>query len=153
MKLLHLPFELLISVIVGLTNIIPFFGPFIGAIPSAILILMVDPMQCLYFVIFVFILQQFDGNFLGPKILGDSTGLPSGFWVIFSITIFGGLFGFAGMVFGVPLCAIIYEFIRRFVRKRLKKKDYPIGTEPYINLKKVEGESEFIMFDKSDDNL
>lgn len=146
------PYPVLISVIVGFTNIIPFFGPFIGAIPSAILILMVDPIQALYFIIFVFILQQFDGNFLGPKILGDSTGLPSGFWVIFSITIFGGLFGFAGMIFGVPLCAIIYEFIRRFVRKRLKKKDYPIGTEPYINLKKVEGESEFIMFDKSDDN-
>ncbi len=145
------PYSVLISVIVGFTNIIPFFGPFIGAIPSAILILMVDPIQCLYFVIFVFILQQFDGNFLGPKILGDSTGLPSGFWVIFSITIFGGLFGFAGMVFGVPLCAIIYEFIRRFVRRRLKRKDLPTSTEPYINLKKVIDESEFVMFDKSDD--
>ena len=146
------PYPVLISVIVGFTNIIPFFGPFIGAIPSAILILMVNPMQCLYFVIFVFLLQQFDGNFLGPKILGDSTGLPSGFWVIFSITIFGGLFGFAGMIFGVPLCAVVYAFIKRAVKKRLKKKDYPTSTEPYINLKKVESESEFVMFDKSDAN-
>ena len=145
------PYPVLISVIVGFTNIIPFFGPFIGAIPSALLILMVDPMQCLYFVIFVFLLQQFDGNFLGPKILGDSTGLPSGFWVIFSITIFGGLFGFAGMIFGVPLCAVVYAFIKRAVKKRLKKKDFPTNTEPYINLKKVTNESEFIMFDKSDE--
>lgn len=144
------PYPVLISVIVGFTNIIPFFGPFIGAIPSALLILMVDPIQCLYFVIFVFLLQQFDGNFLGPKILGDSTGLPSGFWVIFSITIFGGLFGFAGMIFGVPLCAVVYAFVKRAVKKRLKQKDYPTSTEPYINLKEVADKSEFIMFDKSD---
>ena len=144
------PYPVLISVIVGFTNVIPFFGPFIGAIPSALLILMVDPMQCLYFIIFVFILQQFDGNFLGPKILGDSTGLPSGFWVIFSITIFGGLFGFAGMIFGVPLCAVIYAFIKRSVKKKLKQKDYPTNTEPYINLKEIANESEFVMFDKSD---
>jgi len=145
------PYPVLISVIVGFTNIIPFFGPFIGAIPSALLILMVDPIQCLYFVIFVFILQQFDGNFLGPKILGDSTGLPSGFWVIFSITIFGGLFGFAGMIFGVPLCAVVYAFINRSVKKRLKKKDYPTGTGPYINLKKIDEDAAFVMFDKTDD--
>lgn len=144
------PYSVLISVIVGFTNIIPFFGPFIGAIPSALLILMVDPMQCLYFIIFVFLLQQFDGNFLGPKILGDSTGLPSGFWVIFSITIFGGLYGFAGMIFGVPLCAVVYAFVGRFVRKKLKQKDYPTVTEPYINLKEVSIDAEFVMFDKSD---
>jgi len=146
------PYSLLISVIVGFTNIIPFFGPFIGAIPSALLILMVDPIQCLYFVIFVFILQQFDGNFLGPKILGDSTGLPSGFWVIFSITIFGGLFGFAGMIFGVPLVAVVYAFVGRFVRNRLKKKEYPTNTKSYINLKEITNESEFIMIDKQDKN-
>jgi len=144
------PYPVLISVIVGFTNIIPFFGPFIGAIPSALLILMVEPIQCLYFVIFVFLLQQFDGNFLGPKILGDSTGLPSGFWVICSITIFGGLYGFAGMIFGVPLCAIIYAFVGRSIRKKLKNKNYPTVTEPYINLKEVANETEFVMFDKSD---
>ena len=114
------------------------------------LILMVDPIQCLYFIIFVFLLQQFDGNFLGPKILGDSTGLPSGFWVICSITIFGGLYGFAGMIFGVPLCAIIYAFVGRSIRKKLKNKNYPTVTEPYINLKEVANETEFVMFDKSD---
>ena len=111
---------------------------------------MVEPIQCLYFVIFVFLLQQFDGNFLGPKILGDSTGLPSGFWVISSITIFGGLFGFAGMIFGVPLCAIIYAFVNRAAQKRLRRKDFPTNTEPYINLKEVENESEFIMFNEQD---
>lgn len=146
------PYSVLISVIIGFTNVIPFFGPFIGAIPSALLVLMIDPLQCLYFIVFVFLLQQFDGNFLGPKILGDSTGLPSGFWVIFSITIFGGLFGFAGMIFGVPLCAVIYAFIKRSVKKRLKKKDYPTDTEPYINLKKIANHSEFIMIDEKDDN-
>lgn len=146
------PYSVLISVIIGFTNIIPFFGPFIGAIPSALLVLMIDPLQCLYFVIFVFLLQQFDGNILGPKILGDSTGLPSGFWVLFSITIFGGLFGFAGMIFGVPLCAVIYAFVKRSVKRRLKKKEYPTDTEPYINLKEVIDHSEFVMIDEQDDN-
>lgn len=146
------PYSVLISLIVGLTNIIPFFGPFIGAIPSALLVLMVDPLQCLYFIIFVFLLQQFDGNFLGPKILGDSTGLPSGFWVIFSVTIFGGLFGFAGMIFGVPLVASVYAFIKRSVTRRLKKKDYPTDTEVYINLKQIVAHTEFVMIDENDDN-
>ncbi len=146
------PYSVLISVIIGFTNIIPFFGPFIGAIPSALLVLMIDPIQCLYFVIFVFLLQQFDGNFLGPRILGDSTGLPSGFWVIFSITIFGGLFSFAGMLFGVPLCAVIYAFIKRDVKSRLKKKEYPTDTETYINLKEVIEHTEFKMIQKYDDH-
>ena len=100
------PYPVLVSVIIGVTNIIPFFGPYLGAVPSAILILMVDPLQCLYFIIFILILQQFDGNFLGPKILGNSTGL-SGFWVIFSITLFGGLFGVLGMLIGVPAFAVL----------------------------------------------
>ncbi len=95
------PYPVLISVIIGVTNIVPFFGPYLGAIPSAFLILMIDPIQCLYFLIFILVLQQFDGNILGPKILGDSTGLSS-FWVIFSITIFGGFMGVPGMVIGVP---------------------------------------------------
>lgn len=95
------PYPVLISVIIGVTNIVPFFGPYLGAIPSALLILMIDPIQCLYFLIFILVLQQFDGNILGPKILGDSTGLSS-FWVIFSITIFGGFMGVPGMVIGVP---------------------------------------------------
>jgi len=145
------PYSVLISLIIGVTNIIPFFGPFIGAIPSALLVLMVDPLQCLYFIIFVFLLQQFDGNFLGPRILGDSTGLPSGFWVIFSVTIFGGLFGFAGMIFGVPLVASVYAFVKRSVKRRLKDKDYPTDTEVYINLKEVIDHSEFVMIDEDDE--
>lgn len=127
------PFAVLISVIVGVTNVIPFFGPFIGAIPSAIIILLVDPMTCLYFIIFILILQQFDGNILGPKILGDSTGL-SCFWVIFSILVAGGMFGFIGMVIGVPCFAVIYTFIKMLVTKSLKNKNMPIDTQSYIIL-------------------
>ncbi|MFI3214280.1 MAG: AI-2E family transporter [Eubacteriales bacterium] len=122
------PYAVLVSVIIGITNIIPFFGPYLGAIPCSILILMVDPLQCLYFVIFILILQQFDGNVLGPKILGESTGL-SGFWVIFSITIFGGLFGVTGMVIGVPTFAVFYAFLKRYVNKKLRKRGLPIDTE------------------------
>ena len=100
-------FALLISVIIGVTNIIPFFGPFIGAIPSTILIMVISPIQAIYFVLFILALQQFDGNILGPKILGNSTGLSS-FWVMFAILLFGGVFGFVGMAVGVPLFAVLY---------------------------------------------
>lgn len=131
------PYSLLISVIVGVTNIIPYFGPFIGAIPSAILILMVDPIQCLYFVIFIFILQQFDGNILGPKILGNSIGI-SAFWIIFSVTVFGGLLGVLGMVIGVPVFAVIYNLFNRYIRKRLKRKGYPVETESYKDIVKID---------------
>ena len=116
----NMPYAVLISVVIGVTNIIPFFGPFIGAIPSAILILMVSPIQCVYFVIFVIILQQFDGNILGPKILGNSTNLSS-FWVLFAILLFGGVFGIVGMVIGVPVFAFIYQLIREWVLDRLEE--------------------------------
>lgn len=132
-SLLKMPYALLISVIVGVTNIIPFFGPYIGAVPSAILVLMVNPVKCLYFIIFILILQQLDGNLIGPKILGQSTGL-TGFWVIFSITIFGGLFGIIGMIVGVPLFAVIYAMIRRIIESFLMKKKLPVSTRDYINL-------------------
>ena len=128
---------MLISVIVGVTNIIPFFGPFIGAVPCALLILMVNPMQCLYFIIFIWILQQFDGNFLGPKILGDSTGL-SGFWIIFSITIFSGLMGVPGMILGVPIFAVFYALIKRYVNRSLQKKGMSDKTEEYQTLDYVD---------------
>ena len=137
MKMMDLPYAELISVIVGITNIIPYFGPYIGAIPSTILILMVDPKQALYFVIFILILQQIDGNILEPKILGDSTGL-SGFWVIFSITIFGGLFGVLGMILGVPLFAVLYALVGRRFQKMLLRKNMPAETEKYLNLDRVE---------------
>ena len=100
-SLLNMPYAMLVSVIVGMTNVIPFFGPYIGAIPSAVLIALADPMKGVYFLIFILLLQQFDGNILEPKILGNSTGL-SAFWVIVSILLGGGLFGILGMLFGVP---------------------------------------------------
>lgn len=128
---LHFPYPMLLAVIIGVTNVIPFFGPFIGAVPCALLILLVSPLQCLYFVIFIFILQQFDGNILGPKILGDSTGLAS-FWVLFSILLFGGLFGFAGMVLGVPVFAMFYSAVSRLVRYGLKKRSLPLDTQDYM---------------------
>ena len=132
-SLLDMPYFLLISVIIGVTNIIPFFGPFLGAIPCAFLVLMVNPIKCIYFIILIFILQQLDGNVIGPKILGESTGL-SGFWVIFSITIFGGLWGVPGMIVGVPLWAVIYAMVRRITNRKLKKRDLPINTEEYLNV-------------------
>ena len=125
------PYTALIAMIIGVTNIIPFFGPFIGAIPSALLILLVDPMKFLYFCIFVFVLQQFDGNILGPKILGETTGLAS-FWVLFSILLFGGVFGFAGMVLGVPVFAIFYSVMKRLVNRGLQKKNLSIETDEYM---------------------
>ena len=127
----NFPYPSLIAMIIGVTNIIPFFGPFIGAIPSAFLILLVDPIKCLYFSLFVFLLQQFDGNILGPKILGESTGLAS-FWVLFSIILFGGLFGFPGMVLGVPVFAIIYSIVARLIHRGLRKKKLPVDTKDYI---------------------
>ena len=122
--LLKLPYTPLVSVIVGVTNIIPFFGPFIGAIPSAFLILLVSPAKCLYFIIFVIALQQLDGNFIGPKILGGSTELPS-FWVIVAILIGGGFFGVAGMFLGVPVFACLYAAVGYDSEKRLRKKAPP----------------------------
>ncbi|MBR6770013.1 MAG: AI-2E family transporter [Lachnospiraceae bacterium] len=130
-SLMGTPYATLISVIVGVTNIIPFFGPYLGAIPSALLVLMVSPIQCLYFIIFIIILQQFDGNILGPKILGNSTGL-SGFWVIFSITLFGGLFGIAGMVVGVPVFAIFYAGVKSVVNHSLRQKNLSANLEDYL---------------------
>lgn len=137
------PYALLVSVIVGVTNIIPFFGPFLGAIPSVLLILIIEPIQALYFVLFILFLQQLDGNVIGPKILGGSTGL-SGFWVIFAITLFGGLFGVGGMIIGVPFCAIVYAGVRVLVNKRLEKKDMTINTADYMNLDKINEEGVFV---------
>jgi predicted PurR-regulated permease PerM len=117
---MDLPYSVLVSVVVGVTNIIPFFGPFIGAIPSALLILMVSPIKCVYFIIFVMILQQFDGNILGPKILGNTTHLNS-FWVLFAILLFGGLFGIVGMVIGVPVFAFFYQLVREWMYGRLAR--------------------------------
>lgn len=136
-SLMNTPYAVLISVIVGITNVIPFFGPYLGAIPSAFLILMVNPLQCFYFLIFILILQQFDGNFLGPRILGESTGL-SGFWVIFSITIFGGIFGIPGMIVGVPFFAVLYAGVKGYVNKKLSLKGLSQDTTDYLDVGSIE---------------
>lgn len=132
-SIMRTPYAVLISVIIGFTNIIPFFGPFLGAIPSIILIFAVDPtnpLKCLYFALFVLALQQFDGNILGPKILGSSTGL-AGFWVIFAITLFGGLMGVFGMIVGVPVFAVFYAAAKSVVNIMLEKKNMPKETIKY----------------------
>ena len=147
-SLLKIPYALLVSVIVGITNIIPFFGPYLGAIPSAILILMINPIKCITFIIFILILQQVDGNFIGPKILGQSTGL-SGFWVIFSITIFGGLFGFLGMIIGVPFFAVVYAMTRRIIDRMLKKRNLPISTSEYMDLDHIDENNENTFIEKN----
>lgn len=140
--LLRTPYAALVSVIIGVTNIIPFFGPFLGAVPCTILIFLVDPMHplnSLYFVVFILVLQQFDGNVLGPKILGDSTGLTS-FWVIFAITVFGGAFGVPGMIVGVPVFAVIYAAVKSLVNMALSRRNMPIATEDYLTVGSVDEE-------------
>lgn len=127
---LNFPYAPLVATVIGITNIIPYFGPFIGAIPCAILILTVSPIKFIYFIIFIIILQQFDGNILGPKILGESIGVAS-FWVLFSVMFFGGLFGFAGMVLGVPIFATFYSMLSRLIKYLLAKKGLPTDTEEY----------------------
>ena len=116
------PSALLVSVIIGVTNVIPFFGPFIGAVPATLLILIQNPIKALWFVLFILILQQIDGNIIGPKILGNSTGLSS-FWVLFAILLFGGLWGFVGMIIGVPLFAVIYDVLKKFVFHGLRRNE------------------------------
>ena len=137
MRLLDLPYDILVSVVVGVTNVIPFFGPFLGGIPCALLILMVDPISGLKFAILILALQQFDGNILGPKILGDSTGLSS-FWVIFSITLFGAYFGIVGMAVGVPIFALIYAGIKRKLNTTLQAKGLQTDTKAYMYLDRIE---------------
>lgn len=148
---LKMPYALLIAVIVGVTNIIPFFGPFIGAVPSALLILLVDPKMCLWFVIFIIVLQQIDGNIIGPKILGTSIGI-NGFWVLFSIIFFGGLFGFWGMLLGVPAFVIIYTGVGRLVNRKLEKENIPTDPAAFVDLDYIDPETgELVKVEKSDD--
>ena len=130
-SLLNMPYTPLVSVVVGVTNVIPFFGPFLGAVPSAFLILLVSPKQCLIFVIFIVILQQFDGNILGPKILGDATGISS-FWVIVAILVGGGFGGVLGMFLGVPVFACIQELVKFLMDRRLQRRDMPTEAYAYV---------------------
>jgi len=129
-SLLEMPYTPLVSVIVGVTNVIPFFGPFLGAIPSAVLILLASPIKMLYFSLFVLFLQQLDGNVIGPKILGDKTGLSS-LWVIAAILVGGSFFGVIGMFFGVPVFACIYNVVTFYVESRLSQKGLPVDTDAY----------------------
>jgi predicted PurR-regulated permease PerM len=136
-SLLGLPYTLLVSVVIGVTNVIPFFGPIIGAVPCAVLILLTDPVKCLYFIIFILALQQFDGNILGPRILGNTTGVNA-FGVLFAIIFFGGLFGFVGMIVGVPLFAVISSLAEELINKRLQKKELSMDSDDYLHLDYVD---------------
>jgi len=126
-----MPYTILISFIIGITNIIPFFGPFIGAIPSALIILFVSPIKALWFLLIILVIQQIDGNIIGPKILGDSLGI-SAFWILFSLLIGGKIFGFIGLIIGVPLFVFIYSIIKDIVENQLKKKGLPHETDEYM---------------------
>ena len=149
LTLLHMPYIALVSVIVGVTNVIPFFGPYIGAIPSFIIIALANPLQGLYFLIFIIILQQFDGNILGPKILGNSTGLSS-FWVVFAILIGGGMFGVPGMILGVPTFAVIYYIVRNIVNYFLRKRSLPDKTDEYIMLVDIDTKTNAMNYKEKD---
>lgn len=126
-----MPYAILVSVIVGITNIIPFFGPFIGAIPSFIIILFVSPIKALWFLVIIIIVQQLDGNIIGPKILGDSIGI-SAFWILFSILVAGKFLGIVGMIIGVPLFAVVYSIVKEIVEARLEKKGLNTDTKDYF---------------------
>ena len=130
MLILDIPYPLLIGVVIAITDIIPVFGPFIGAIPSALLILLVDPIKAIIFVVVIIVIQQIDGNILAPKIIGETTGLSS-FWTIFAITVGGGFFGIVGMIVGVPAFVVIYDIASELVNSALKKKNLPTETDFY----------------------
>ena len=152
---MHTPYNVLVSVVIGVTNVIPFFGPYIGAIPTTLLILLVNPLQAVYFVIFIIILQTFDGNILGPRILSESTDLSS-FWIIFAILLMGGLFGIVGMFVGVPIFAVIYAAIAGYINDRLKARHMSTDYEDYLKLdyielnKNSEKYGEFIFVEEND---
>ena len=137
MLILGMPYAPLISVIIAVTNIIPFFGPFLGAIPSTLLLLLDKPINAVYFVIFVFVLQMVDGYIIENRILGEKLGI-SDFWVLTSILAFGGIFGFGGMLLGVPIFAVLYSLISDAIDRRLAKKRYPLPTDIYYTLQCVE---------------
>ena len=135
-----MPYALLIAIVVGVTNLIPYFGPFIGAIPSAFLVLMIDPSKALVFLIFILILQQIDGNLIGPKILGNTTGVSS-LGVLISILIGGGLFGVTGMILAVPSMGVFMAMIKGVIERRLAKRGLPTDTETYLKMEYVDMET------------
>lgn len=141
------PYSLLIGVLVGVTNIIPYFGPWFGAIPSILLILMDDPTKALIFALFIIVLQQIDGNILGPKLCGSRIGLKS-FWVLASILLFGSMFGVIGMLIGVPIFALIYGYLSNLVNNHLKEKDLPTNNEEYLKLERINTKTNKIVKEK-----
>lgn len=143
--IMNTPSAILVAFIIGVTNVIPFFGPFIGAIPTILLVLIQSPIHALYLAIFILVLQQIDGNIIGPKILGENTGLAS-FWVLFSILVSGSLFGFAGMVLGVPTFAVIYYITQQLINYRIKKKKLSTQTKDYVDLVYIDEKSNEIKY-------
>ena len=123
----------MISVIIGVTNVIPFFGPFIGAVPSVLLLLLENPIEAFYFIIIILVIQQLDGNVIGPKIVGNAIGISS-FWVLIAVLVGGGLFGFPGMALAVPVFAVIYRYVDKIAMKSLRYKNKPVDTKDYFNL-------------------
>jgi len=146
MVVFGMPYGALIAVLVGLTTIIPFFGPFIGGIPSVLMILLESPVKCFIFLIFLVILHVLDANVLSPKIQSNTVGL-SGFWVLFSILLFGGLFGFVGLLLGVPIFAVIYASIRDYNKKQLEEKNYPYLTEEYERILSIDADTGTPVYD------
>lgn len=146
-SIMNMPYPMLIALIIGVTNLIPIFGPFIGAIPCALLLLLDNPIQAVYFIIFICILQLFDGNILKPKVLGDTIGL-SPFWILFSILLFGGLFGILGFIFGVPMFAVIYYVVKRIIEALLRKKDLPTETGSYVNVSRMNPEDQTLQLNE-----
>lgn len=149
--ILRIPSAMLVAVIIGVTNIIPAFGPFIGAVPSLFLVVLQSPIHALYLVIFIIILQQVDGNVIGPKILGSSTGLST-FWVMFAILVGGGMFGFIGMVIGVPVFGVIYYIISEIVNFILSKRKLSTETEEYVNLKEIDKLTNEMVYPETEEN-
>ena len=145
LAIMKMPDTMLLAVIIGVTNVIPFFGPFIGAIPSFIIVVLQNPVQGLYFLIFIFILQQIDGNIIGPKILGDSTGITP-FWVVTSILVFGGLWGFPGMLLGVPVMAVLQYIVRNLLAYALKKRGLVSDTASYVKLLRVDKKTNELIY-------
>ena len=140
MSIFNMPYAVLCGVVMGIFCIIPYFGPFIGYIPCMLLLVLVDPIQCIYFTIMVVIIQNVDGNVLAPKIIGDSTGLSS-FWVIFGMLVGQGLFGFVGLIIGIPLFAVVYSFTKNRVKNRLESKDLPSDSNDYRDIHHIDAET------------
>ncbi len=151
-KILDINYPVLISVIVGVTNIIPFFGPYIGGVAGALLLVLIDPIKALIFIIFVIVLQQFDGNILGPMILAESTGLSS-FWVIFAIMFFGGMWGVVGWLVGVPIFAVFYAFVSRVTNHYLRKRNLSTETGDYYDLAYIENKEYKLLSDRANDKF